>query len=392
MNLEIEMQGINIAVKMPARHPRDPFMMVAQDLMTETPMGDWDAVLSGEAALTIPLKLANWRHVLRRLQRTWDYWRQPKNHTHILKSDDPADPATANFDLDPLVFTVNGATYAELDDLPEPPDVICALGTFILATPTLLATDPCYEKGTWCTGEMEARTGEWAAQVTMRDSMSGQRNAILLVAHTSVDIRGIILEELEDSGINAGVDSGQAGFFEKARYPDDKGQLEYEDHTWYGQVCAQTLNEEGGSASISPGRFGAVSQTFWGDGGYPVLVRKDAEGLVIAAALIFDGSLGCDDDDEDEDESDKKPKNTQPPVYLDTLIPTDYSALEAMQPGATAPAPRDDDDDIVITRRPAELVRIPADELSPSGSQGQGNSKPATGNNNGTDGLEHLDI
>jgi hypothetical protein len=389
MNLEIEMQGINIAVKLPARHPRDPFMMVAHDLMTETPPSDWDTIMDGERAITVPLKLANWRHVLRRLQRTWDYWRQPKNHAHILNSQESADQATAGFNLDPLVFTVHGVTYADLDDLPEPPDVICGLGTFILATPTLLVTDPCYEKGTWCTGELEARTGEWAAQVTMRDSISGQRNAILLVAHTSVDIRSIVLEELEDSGINAGVDSGQAGFFEKARYPDDKDQFEYEDHTWYGQVCEKTLDDEGGNASISPGRFGAVSQTFWGDGGYPVLVRKDADGLVIAAALIFDGSLGCDEDDEEdeEEESSKKPASKLAPVYLDTLIPTDYSELEVM-PTGVPPADSDDANDIVIIRRPVEVARVPESELQGELKKDQDAQAPGKA----SDGLEPLDI
>lgn len=387
MNLEIEMQGINVAVKLPARHPRDPFMMVAHDLMTETPPTDWDAIMNGERAITVPLKLANWRHVLLRLQRTWDYWRQPKNHAHLLHSTDPDDQEAADFDLDPLVFTVNGVTCADTDDLPEPPDIICGLGTFILTTPTLLATDPCYEKGTWCTGEMEARTGEWAAQVTMRSSYSGHRNAILLVAHSSVDIRSIVLEELEDSGINAGVDSGQAGFFEKARYPDDKNQFEYEDHAWYGQVCALTLNDEGGNASISPGRFGAVSQTFWGDGGYPVLVRKDADGLVIAAALIFDGSLGGEDEDEGEDEDAKKPKSALAPVYLDTLVPTDYSELEVM-PTGVPPADSEDADDIVIIRRPVEVVRIPESELQGELKKDQDVQPPAKA----SDGLEPLDI
>jgi hypothetical protein len=329
--------------------------------MTQSPQRDWDRIMSGKAAVTVPLKLANWRHVLRRLQRTWDFWREPENHSHMLEG---LDPATAVFDLSPLVFTVNGVTCADTDELPEPPDIICGLGTFILSTPTLLVTDPCYEKGTWCTGELEARTGEWAAQVTMRSSFSGHRNAILLVAHNSVNLRGIVLEELEDSGINAGVDSGQAGFFEKARYPDDKNQFEYEDHTWYGQICAKTLDDEGGNASISPGRFGAVSQTFWGDGGYPVLVQKDADGLVVAAALIFDGSLGCDEDEDDEEEeSDKKPASTLAPVYLDTLIPTDYSALEVMPTGVPSSDSKEDDD-IVIIRRPIEVISIPESELS----------------------------
>jgi len=389
MNLEIEMQGINVAVKLPARHPRDPFMMVAQDLMTEAPPGDWDTIMSGEHAVTVPLKLANWRHVLNRLQRTWDYWRQPKNHAHLLNSPDPADPETADFDLGPLVFTVNGVTCAATDELPEPPDIICGLGTFVLATPALLVTDPCYEKGTWCTGELEARTGEWAAQVTMRSSYSGHRNAILLVAHTSVDIRGVVLEELEDSGINAGVDSGQAGFFEKARYPDDKNQFEYEDHTWYGQVCEKTLNDKGGNASISPGRFGAVSQTFWGDGGYPVLVQKDADGLVVAAALIFDGSLGCEEDDEDDENEDsgKKPSSTLAPVYLDTLIPTNYSALEVMPTGVPSPESKDDDD-IVIIRRPVEAVRIPESELQGELKKDQDSQVPGKA----SDGREFLDV
>jgi hypothetical protein len=350
MNLEIEQQGLNRYLNLPQRTLRTPFQMtVSQTLIHETEAGSWGQLTSGEAT-AIPLRLSNWRGVLLSLQRDWNYWRDPKNHAGIFNT---GSDAGKEFDLSPLTFSYDGVVYEDPEKLPAPPDVACALGTFVLATPTLLVTDPCYGKGTWCTGELEARTGEWAALVIKRDDYRGHRNAVLLVAHTSVDIRSIVLEELEDAQLTAGVDSGQAGFFEKARYPDDKTQLEYEKGTWYHAVAELTLNDEGGNASIAPGRFGAVSQTFWGDGGYPCLVKKDDAGLVVAAALIFDGSLGSEDDEDDEGNEQATGMPRPAPIYVDDLIPDDYSVLERLPSGTSdADAGDDNDDDvIIITRR-----------------------------------------
>lgn len=348
MNLEIEQQGLNRFLKLPQRQRRTPFQLtVTQSLMRSLEQEDWGP-LSSDEATDVPLRLSNWRGVLLSMQQDWNYWRDPKNHAALFSKGKASD---IEFDLSPLTFSYEGVVYEDPEKIPAPPDVACLLGTFVLATPTLLVTDPCYEKGTWCTGELEARTGEWASLVIKRDDYRGHSNAVLLVAHASVDIRSIVLEELEESDVHAGVDSGQAGFFEKARYPDDKAQFEYEDGTWYGAVCALTLDDSCGNASIAPGRFGVVSQTFWGDGGYPCLVRKDDAGLVVVAALIFDGSLGSEDDDDEDDElSTSGPRPA--PVYVDDLIPDDYSELERMPPGvADSSAGADSEDDIVITPR-----------------------------------------
>lgn len=331
MNLEIEQKGIEVFLKLPKRPNRTPFQWAVSQVLTRVKGVNWKAINSCEAA-TLPLSLATWRYDLTRLQDDWDYWREPSNHEGLFNANGaPQDP----FDLSPMTFSLNDSVYQNAEDIPAPPDVAYALGTFHLATPTLLVTDPCYKKGTWCTGELQACVGEWSALVIQRPAGSGHRNAALLIAHASVDIRGVVLSELADSGISAGVDSAQAGFFEKERYPSNPAQLESEKGTWYRAVADQTLDDARANASISPGRFGAASQTFWGDGSYPCLVRKDAEGQVIVAALIFDGSVGPDDEGI---VGRTTSTETPMPIYVDRLIPKDYRALEVM-PEPAPPLP-----------------------------------------------------
>jgi hypothetical protein len=331
MNLEIEHKGIEVFLKLPKRQSRTPFQLaVSQVLMREVKQANWRDINSCEPA-EIALPITSWRQAIGRLQDDWNYWRQPENYGDVFNTGSFKDVV---FDLSPMTFSLNGSVYEDAKDVPSPPDVAYGLGTFILATPTLLVTDPCYKKGTWCTGELQARPGEWATMVIKRPFGSGHRNAVLLIAHTSVDIRNVVLGELTDSGVVAGVDSAQAGFFEKDRYPKDKAQLEYEDGTWYRAVANQALNDERANASVAPGRFGAVSQTFWGDGSYPCLVRKDTEGQVIVAALIFDGSFKSDEDDGPVVQA--VPERPAP-IYVASLIPEDYSALEVMPSPPPAP-------------------------------------------------------
>ena len=322
LELELHENEINYQVKIPAKDSRTPFTVALSSMMSDFDESQWDAFIDdAEGTAILPLSL--WRKTLRSMQRSWDYWRSPKALKEFFKGDAGA----TEFDLTPLEFTLNGVSYKDVDDIPATEDLAFDLGTFFLATPTLQVTDPCYQKNSESAGELPARTGEWAAQVIKRDDgVTGHSNAILLIAHNSVDIDKVDFAGFQDSGLDIGVDSAQAGFFEKAQYPDDARQLEHEEGTWYYTVGQLTCRQGMGGATIAPGRFGVVSQTFWGDGSYPCLVQKDADGQVIAAMLVFDGSLSTEDDEPSED---ARPMVSRDRLgYVDIFVPEDYAYLQ----------------------------------------------------------------
>jgi hypothetical protein len=188
------------------------------------------------------------------------------------------------------------------------PDQVRDLGEFKLSQPELLVSDPCYEPGTWCTGMLEARPGPWKAQSVVGPTDWYARTKQLRVWHESVSAEVFNdLDRFEDSGISAGVDSGQCGFFDAAAYRKVQ-EDEAEKELWYNKVCDITL-DSGVGGGISPEGAGAVSQSGFGDGGYGVRVLKK-RGKVVAAVLIYIGAEAEDEemeDDEDLEESSLTP-------------------------------------------------------------------------------------
>lgn len=103
------------------------------------------------------------------------------------------------------------------------------------------------------------------------------------------------------TGIDAGVDSGQCGFFDAAKYLQHQGG-EYGDlSTFYGQACAATATEGGNCSGggIVMG-FGAVSSSGYGDGSYEVYVYE-VDGLAVAARVVFISDEEADDEDDLDD-------------------------------------------------------------------------------------------
>ena len=210
-----------------------------------------------------------------------------------------------------LVYVLEGFEYGEVADFPDENDIAVDLGVFELSQPLLRVSDPCYEKDTWCAATVEAVPGKWRAHVTLQDDEGfGFSVSRLTVVHESV--KGIPDYSTFDAKpvCNAGVDSGQCGFFDDARYPNDKAQFEYEDDTFYGRVC-ETLSSpyeygDGSKyqAAIIPDGFGVASRTFYGDGGYDCRVLRNAEGKVIAAYLWYapkaDPFFPSEDDESEE--------------------------------------------------------------------------------------------
>ena len=210
--------------------------------------------------------------------------------------------------------TIGDAIYEWIRKWSEPSGAI-NLGTFELTTPVMRVSDPCYEKDTWCAGEVDnCRPGTWeAATMKLDQGLWGVRNASIAVrfSESSTTFEDIF-ESWEDGRVEAkmdgwdicpfevGVDSGQAGFFDDAKYHDNSifdgrpaPKHNFGDR-WYNECCDMTLTPVG--AGIIP--FGAVTSSGYGDGGYSAYKHTNAEGIVDAMLIIFI------DDDEDDDEDD----------------------------------------------------------------------------------------
>ena len=192
-----------------------------------------------------------------------------------------------------LAFILDGVEYADVRKMPREAGFDLDLGMFDLSQPVLRVSDPCYEKDTWCAFTVDAVPGQWRASATFEDDdVRGYCVSRLAIAHESLEGPLEFSKFDQTPAGNAGVDSGQCGFYDDAKYPSDKAEFEYEDGRFYGDICsALSVTYDYGDAeypaSVIPAGFGAASQTFYGDGGYPCRVMRNKEGLVVAAYLWY---------------------------------------------------------------------------------------------------------
>lgn len=80
----------------------------------------------------------------------------------------------------------------------------------------LLVTDPCYTIGTWCSGVIKVKPGKYKSYV-IRGTVDGwgERSHALVIVHESASVSG---HKYINLGAEIGVDSGQAGFFNRKQY------------------------------------------------------------------------------------------------------------------------------------------------------------------------------
>lgn len=155
-----------------------------------------------------------------------------------------------------------------------------ALGTFEVENPELTISDPCYSKGTWCSGILKkVKTGTWNSEVLIfNNSLTGwgQRNAELIAYHNDYTLK----PKWSNTKIDVGVDSGQAGIF--ANYPDEP-----DDYSWYRKICNITLESKYSAGVISDG---TVSSSGFGDGAYRCLVQRNSN-KIVAVKIVFIDSV-----------------------------------------------------------------------------------------------------
>ena len=81
-----------------------------------------------------------------------------------------------------------------------------------------------------------------------------------------------------------GVDSGQAGFFDKEYYAENQGG-DFDDlTTLYGLACSLVLSKQEGGIVHNRG---VVSSSGCGDGEYEVFIGINKIGEIVSASIIF---------------------------------------------------------------------------------------------------------
>lgn len=192
----------------------------------------------------------------------------------------------------PFVVRCNGHTLTSREDIEaalmrEMPMSSHALGEFTLSQPELRVTDPCYETVNYA--PLQALPGRWRAHTLIGPTDWNARVHVLQVSHDSLGAQEVLpWQELEATKICAGVDSGQCGFFDNALYPTDAAEFEWEAGRFYGYCCDATLNYGLPGGTVIQDK-GAVARSGFGDGGYAVYIRRDEQGRVVLAQLVFIG-------------------------------------------------------------------------------------------------------
>ncbi|WP_454192509.1 DUF4241 domain-containing protein [Paenibacillus sp. Marseille-Q7038] len=168
--------------------------------------------------------------------------------------------------------------------------MIIQLGNFEVNSGQIVVADPCYEldTNTVIMGVLElVANGTWNTEVEKVEIPDwGEANAKLTAYHKSVAEQGKFLEWIKCPFV-VGVDSGQAGIFDRNHYrasdaSDREGNADT-DSKWYLACCDITDNGE--EAGVLTG--GVVSRTGTGDGAYGVYKAVNGESQVVGVKILF---------------------------------------------------------------------------------------------------------
>jgi hypothetical protein len=168
------------------------------------------------------------------------------------------------------------------------------LGKFNVESGKVMVSDPCYEVGTWCQGQLDkVKNGEWVANIEQSDEGSwGIRNSELVAYHSGYGMPSSWQWNRESFDI--GVDSGQAGIYDLNFYRNDSmiGEIDNslgfdlseEGERFYSLNCDLTCRTEDKAGVMD---YGVVSTSGYGDGGYTLYTARDKDGEVIAMKIVF---------------------------------------------------------------------------------------------------------
>jgi hypothetical protein len=170
------------------------------------------------------------------------------------------------------------------------------LGSFTVASGELIVSDPLYDPPTSEKGGINGlvprvKKGSWSAFVHKGKAKGWGERCFQLETH-HVDHPPAGSEPWAGVQFEVGVDTGQAGIFDRPMFADDSlvppGFFANEEplvpeQLWYSMCCKHTISTLG--AGVIPG--GAVSSSGVGDGGYECQFRTDKDGSVVGVRIVF---------------------------------------------------------------------------------------------------------
>jgi len=151
---------------------------------------------------------------------------------------------------------------------------------------TVIVSDPCYRRDTWCNAkDVAVKPGKYATYIVNKDEREGGISIpSLIVVHT--DFVKSLKNNWEPYDCTIGIDSGLCGIFDDAAYPDYGYTTgDYDDRdSLFGECCALTPNRPYGG--ILRDRNGVVSSSGH-CGGDSVLLCQYHAGERIALMVDF---------------------------------------------------------------------------------------------------------
>lgn len=173
---------------------------------------------------------------------------------------------------------------------------ITHIGSFNVACGALRVSDPCYTPQTGTSGVLaNAKNGDWDAYVIRHDygdrGLGGVRVQEIIVMHE--DCADHDPKNAESEYFDVSVDAGLAGFYDEAWWQALHANRAGK-NDWYSRMCGALFFEGRGNDHFVC-EHGALSNSGWGDGVYPVFCVRDAAGQVVAARIIFAGDEVDDD-------------------------------------------------------------------------------------------------
>ena len=180
---------------------------------------------------------------------------------------------------------------------------------------SVYVSDPCYDPGTWCQALVDnLKPGKYIGYMKKADfgpgGLGGIRVTDIWITYT--DYLHLYPVKILDETINIGVDSGQAGIYDKEYY--EKYHIPELDEHWYDEefnlifdydiegneyikpyyeMNEKTFeiklisSEQERRDGIALDKKGIVSFSGFGDGSYNLYARKNKEGQIIGLRINF---------------------------------------------------------------------------------------------------------
>lgn len=163
----------------------------------------------------------------------------------------------------------------------------------------VIISDPCYELGIWCQMELNnMKPGNYIVhhKLTNGEDTFGERSSMILIIHQDHQLEYLLWDMIG----TIGVDSGQAGIFDKDTYRKDDlfhnapkfdAEGDEDGNIWYNHMCDKTLSEEQWGTYDR----GVVSSSGFGDGMYETFTATvDNEVVGICIDFNVDDELDID--------------------------------------------------------------------------------------------------